>query len=109
MLTWIAGGGMNMDATTKDDIRLVLSTLAAQSVLLRDIRAGLEPFAAVVADYVEHFGDDVLLDSDRLLGRIPRTDQPAAPAVHGGQLRALAALLARINALHPEKETSNGD
>ena len=75
----------------------LLSTLAAQSVLLRDIRAGLEPFAAI--------------DASELNGWIPKEqielmfDDELIAVLTPGHFMAAAALLARINALHPEKET----
>lgn len=66
------------------DIRLVLSTLAAQSGLLRDIRTGLEPFGWVLA---------------------ADGSQSISTNIPGGEiLERLGDLLARINALHPEKE-----
>lgn len=62
----------------------------AQSVLLRDIRAGLGPFAEA-AEFWDEMGETRFIDDDC--------------SIRVRDLRALAALLARINALHPEKET----
>lgn len=81
---------------TSDDLQLVLSTLAAQSVLLRDIGLGLMPFATVASA--------MLGRPDRAVYGATTADGVIATVVVS-DFRAAAALLARINALHPEKET----